>query len=440
MHFIAPRDASTVPGVLVAHGYCGSKQLMLGYADTLAHNGYGVLLWDLPGHGGNAHAFEYDTLQSSFELPFLTLKAQPEIDSSQLAVLGHSMGSGIAMEGAIAYDNEIDAVVAISPTGAAVTPNTPKNLSLQLGEWETFLQENANRILNEAGGANSNLVNGQGRSLSTIQNAEHATILFKDQSHQDALNWLNQTFGLDQTNAFRDRRMGWYGLHLLGWLMVLGTVLPALATEKDPPPKIPAWRAWGGLVLSPLIGAGFLNLMGLVSPVENFGGLMIGGALGIWFLVVGVVWAGLIGRLPRLRVKDIGLGLVGFAGLWMGFGAMAQVTWLPWVLTGSRLLLWGLIAIACIPWFLAFSQVLQTAKFGHRFGWWLAQTIAVVGGLILTIIAVPELGFLAIMLPVFPLLFGLFSYVTMQCRSLWGGTISCAFILSWLIVVPFPVL
>jgi hypothetical protein len=48
MQIIMPTEAVSVPGVAIAHGFSDSKQLMLGYAYTLAHNGYGVLLWDLP--------------------------------------------------------------------------------------------------------------------------------------------------------------------------------------------------------------------------------------------------------------------------------------------------------------------------------------------------------------------------------------------------------
>ncbi len=46
MLYLAPAGAHEAPGVLVAHGFAGSRQLMLGYGYTLAHAGYAVLLWD----------------------------------------------------------------------------------------------------------------------------------------------------------------------------------------------------------------------------------------------------------------------------------------------------------------------------------------------------------------------------------------------------------
>lgn len=42
--YVAQKQGEQMPGVLVAHGFAGSKQLMLGYAHTLAHAGYAVML------------------------------------------------------------------------------------------------------------------------------------------------------------------------------------------------------------------------------------------------------------------------------------------------------------------------------------------------------------------------------------------------------------
>jgi len=36
MLYLAPQQGEKIPGVLVAHGFAGSKQLMLGYARSSA--------------------------------------------------------------------------------------------------------------------------------------------------------------------------------------------------------------------------------------------------------------------------------------------------------------------------------------------------------------------------------------------------------------------
>ena len=135
MRFIAPEGAVDVPGVLVAHGFAGSQQLMLGYGYTLAKAGYGVLLWDFRGFGASPPAADAGegSLQADVDAAYAALLAQPEVDAARVAILGHSMGSGAAMRAGIAQPERYGAVVAISPSNAAVTPALPRNLLLQAG-------------------------------------------------------------------------------------------------------------------------------------------------------------------------------------------------------------------------------------------------------------------------------------------------------------------
>jgi pimeloyl-ACP methyl ester carboxylesterase len=439
MQFIAPQQATRRPGVLIAHGFAGSKQLMLGYAYTLAHNGYGVLLWDQAGHGANEQRFDRNVLPKGLNASLSVLKEQPEIDSQQLAIIGHSMGSGVAMGAGIERPNEIDAVVAISPIGAAVTPELPKNLSLQAGQWEPPLLENAKRLLAQAGGENLDLAAGRGRSLTIIPGVEHATILFNDTSHQTALTWLNQTFGRTEQSPYRDRRMGRYGLQLLGWLVAIGTVLPKFAGKNKPLLTSPqALRSWGGLTLSPFVAVAVLKVMSWNSEVGNLGGLLVGGAVGFWFFIAGLFWLAVIAKVPRPSVTDLRSGLISFTLLWIALGVAAQGVWLPWFLNTPRLLLWFPIAIGCIPWFLATGIAQQNAKPLARVGWWLGQSVTVIIGLIMTTVMLPSLGFMVLLLPVFPILFGLFTFLCAQLKSPWAFALGCAPILSWLIVTPFP--
>jgi pimeloyl-ACP methyl ester carboxylesterase len=441
MQFMAAPQAGQHPGVLVAHGFSGSKQLMLGYAHVLAQNGYSVLLWDLPGHGANTQPFVYDHLQSSFDVALSTLQQQPEVDAARLAAVGHSMGGGVVLQGGIEHGDILDAIVAISSTDAPVTPELPKNMSLQLGEWESYLLKYAQQLLQQAGGANADLSAGKGRSLAVIPAVEHATILFSDVSHRATLDWLNQTFNLTPVNTYQDRRMAWYGLHLLGWMMaaaVLLTPQQAFSPHKHP------LQAWGGLLLAPIVAGSTLKAINLQISIDALGGLFIGGALGVWMLVAGLTWLGVMaGRslttLAPPTLSEIRTGAIGFALLWIGLGAIAQWVWLPWFLTAPRLLLWLVITLACVPWFLASGLAQSKGKWGSRLGWWLGQSLIWVVGLTGTIVLLPSLGFLGIMLPVFPVLTALFSFIAARTGSAWGYCLACAPILSWLIVTPFPV-
>jgi pimeloyl-ACP methyl ester carboxylesterase len=438
MLFVAPQRVKSRPGIVVAHGFAGSKQLMLGYGYVLAHNGYGVLLLDFHGHGANAAPLDKNSLQQDLNAAISALKAQPEIDPNRIGLLGHSMGSGAVMTAGIEQPDAISAVVAVSPTDAALTPNKPRNLQLQAGEWEGHFVRQSAKLLRDAGGPNSNLKEGKGRSRVIVPHAEHILILFSDRSHQAALDWFNEAFGQNSTSGFKDRRMVWYGFHLLSWLILLGIVSPLLrSVSSHPPVKSHPIRSWIGLGVAPLSATGIVFLTSLKTSLGSLGGLLVGGTLGMWMFVAGLTWCGVISRIPHPSIKSLGLGFLLFVLLWLAFGAMAQETWLQWWLIPARLKLWPALAIACLPWFLA-SGVLQSQAKHPRIMGWLAQSIALTTGLILTLVLVPELGFLALIVPIIPIVLALLSYAAAQTRDAWGCAIASASFFGWTIATVFP--
>lgn len=439
MLYIAPQKAEKIPAVLVAHGFAGSKQLMLGYGYVLAHAGYAVMLWDFGGHGANATPLEGFSLQKDLDIAYTALVEQPEVDATRLALLGDSMGSGAVMSASIRNPDSFAATVAISPTGAVVTPQVPRNLQLQAGSWEGPFVANAQRLLKQAGGESENLAKGRGRSLVIVPNAEHITIIFRDASHQAARRWLDATFGIQSTSNYIDRRITWYGLHLLAWLLALFAVAPTLVSTTVHSLKVPWFRSWGGLLLlAPLLASGILTLLSRVVEIQSLGGLLVGGAVGIWFLVAGLVWLGILFYLPRPTVRAVGLGIALFVLLWVAFGAMAQVVWLQWWLITARLNLWFLLSLTCFPWFLASGMVQQKVGVGSRFMWWLGQSAALVGGFFLTLQLLPQLSFIFILLPLFPIFMAIFSFAAAMLNNAWSYAIGSALFFGWVLAAGFP--
>lgn len=434
--YLAPQQSQAAPGVLIAHGFAGSKQLMLGYGHVLAQAGYAVMLWDFDGHGANPTPLkQYETRRT----PALALQAlleQPEVDRTRLALLGHSMGSGVVMSEAILDPNRFAATIAVSPTGAAVTPQSPRNLQLQAGSGEGRFVVNAQKLLAKAGGANSNLAQGEGRELVVVPNVEHITILFSDGSHQAALRWLDATFERSSDSRYVDRRMSCYGLHLLGWLMGVAAVAPLLASQTAV--KVAPLRRWAGLVISPLVAVAGVTLLSQRVFLESLGGVQVGGAVGVWFLIAGLTWLGVLACLPRPTVRSVSLGIGLFGLLWVAFGAMAQVVWLQWWLIPMRLKLWLPLAIASFPWFLASGMVQQNIGIGKRVLWWLAQSGVLILGFGVTLYFVPQLGFMFLLLPLFPPLIGILSLVAGWVNSAWVYAISSALFFGWLLAAGFP--
>ena len=436
--YLVPKQTQAAPGVLVAHGFAGSKQLMLGYGHVLAQAGYAVMLWDFDGHGANSTPLRGYELQQNLDIALQVLLEQPEVNPTHRAILGHSMGSGVAMTSGIRDSARFAATVAVSPAGAMVTPQSPRNLQLQAGSGEGRFVTNAQRLLALAGGANSDLAQGKGRELVVVPNVEHITILFSDASHQAALRWLDATFSRSHTNDYVDRRMGWYGLHLLGWLLGLAAIAPSMIMQTTMAIKVTPLRRWAGLVVAPLAAVAGLTLLNQRIELQNLGGVQVGGAVGVWFLIAGLAWLGILTRLPLPTLGTVGWGIALFGLLWIAFGAMAQVVWLQWWLIPTRFKLWLILVIACLPWFLASGIVQQDIGVGKRILWWLGQSVVLICGFGLTLYFLPQLGFMFLLLPLFPPLMAILSVVAGLLNEAWVYAIGSTLFFGWLLAAGFP--
>lgn len=441
LRYLVPEGASDAPGVIVAHGFAGSKQLMYGFGYALVRAGYGVMLLDFDGHGAARGRLDRagDALQRNLAAAYASLAAQPEIDPARIALLGHSMGSGAVMTAAIDSPEQYRATVAVSPTGAAVTADAPRNLLLMAGSLEPQFLGNGRSLLAEAGGASDDLDAGRGRALVEVPNVEHITILFSRVAQQAALDWLNRAFARPLAEVAADRRMVWFGVHLGGWLLLWLALSPLFAAPAQALSVVrrrPGY--WLGLPLGALAAAFLLFLAGRVFDVSRLGGLLVGGALGVWFLVLGLVWLLSGFRPPRPAAPDVLWGLLLFAFLSLAFGAMAQLTWLPWLLTAERLARWPLVAAAVLPWLLASALAQHRAKPAGRFGWWLLQSAVIVAGLGLTILLSPDLFFIFLLLPTFPLLLGLLAIAGTALDRPWAVALGGALFWGWILVAVFP--
>ncbi|HSF81323.1 MAG TPA: alpha/beta fold hydrolase [Anaerolineales bacterium] len=436
------------PLVLIGHGFAGSRAVMRSFALALAHAGYEVVLWDFTGHGANPRPLP--EIRGGLEGDALAaLQAAQAIGlggSGQVAILGHSMGSGAALTFGQVRP-ETSATIAVSPVGVSVTPELPRNLLLMAGSLEAPFIRNAENLLAQAGGAGGNPSAGTARQLVVIPGVEHITILFSPSAHDAARQWLEAVFGLQPgAAAYTDRRLLWYGLGLAGTLLLLWGLAPLLsgmreAVSVENELRLPAlWRrliallggALGATILLWFFGRAGVQLRGLL-------GLQVGGYLLIWFGVAGLLACLLLGRWPDRPGKLILVqGLVVFAALWLGAGWLGQAVWLHWLLIPLRLIRWPVGAALMLPWLLAVGQAAAPASKLGRVGWWLAHSLIVLGALFLALRLSPELGFLTLILPVFPLMLGLHALASGSHRSSWAFASSGALFLSWALLAVFP--
>jgi dienelactone hydrolase len=443
LRFIAPKAASGMPGVLIAHGFGGSQQVMFGFAHTLAHAGYGVVLWDFDGHAASANSLSRDAnvLQRNLDVAYDWLAAQPEVDASRIALLGHSMGSGVVMRAGIRDVERYQATIAVSPTAAEVTEEAPHNLLLLVGAWEPQFMENADELLARAGGPNGAFDQGGARALEQIPGAEHILIVFSRTAHAATVHWLDQVFGTQQASSYQDRRLLWYGASLLGWMLLAVAANPLLVGPGAQARRSERRhaRSWLGLLWAPFAAAVMLALIDRLAPVSGLGGLLVGGALGLWFLIMGVMWLAAGYRPRQITPAAIGRGVALFLFLWIAVGALAQQVWLPWLLIPQRLVRWPLMAAAYLPWLLASGRAQAGVSPGRRAAWWSAQSLLIAVGLVFAVSLVPGLGVLTLVLPLLPLIFGVMSIAGAAVDDPWAYAIGNSMFFGWTMMGYFPI-
>jgi len=444
---ITPSNAPPAirPSVLIAHGFSGSSVLMRGFAFTLAHAGYTTISWDFQGHGANSlplnRSSQSNDLLQDAESALKVADATGLIDTQHLAILGHSMGSGVALLYGITHP-DTSATIAISPVKQTVTPTQPRNLLLMVGSLEPQFVANANQLISSAGGQGGDLTRGTARELDIVPNVEHISILFSPQAHSTACSWLDATFG-PQPGAlnYSDRWVLWFGLGILGFTLLANTSINMISSSSQIMiSQKPLWYRLFAILGGGIVATIILWLVGLIgAKLDQFLGLLVGGYLIIWFGVAGLISL-LINRpdIPNPRIRVLIKGLIAFAALWLGVGLLGNFVWLPWLLIPYRFWIWIPSAIILIPWFFTVGSVAKQAKPAGQLGWWIFQSITILLSLYLSIMLNPELGFLFIILPLVPVMIGLHMLVISSKHGTWASGMSGAMFTAWLILAVFP--
>lgn len=433
------------PTVIIAHGFAGSSVLMRGFALTLAHAGYTTISMDFNGHGANPNPLDLTSqsndLMLNAESALLEAESTGLIDTRRIAILGHSMGSGVALTYGLTHPDTY-ATMAISPVNQTVTPALPRNLLLMAGSLEPQFVSNAQHLLSTAGGPNGDLLSGTARQLVIVPNVEHISILFSPKAHSTIRSWLDGTFGPQPgASKYTDRRVLWFGLGILGFIFLANASLYTLSPSSLV--KINLGPIW--LKLIALLGGGIVStiILWLVSlsgvKIYQLLGLVVGGYILIWFGVAGVISLLILRpRIPKPTINDLIKGLVAFAALWLGVGLLGNFVWLPWLLIRYRLALWIPGSIILLPWFFSVGEADKQAKPAGQLGWWIFQTIAIILSLYLAIKINPELGLIFIILPLVPVMIGLHMLVISPKHGSWAYALSGAMFTAWLLLAVFP--
>lgn len=115
--FLSPsaHPGNTVPAVIVMHGWGASAADMLPLGEPLRAEGFAVLLLDARCHGrsDDAEVASMPSFAQDIEAGLEWLRQQPGVDTSRIALIGHSVGAGACLRVA-AKDRDVAAVVSVA--------------------------------------------------------------------------------------------------------------------------------------------------------------------------------------------------------------------------------------------------------------------------------------------------------------------------------------
>ncbi|MEL6226293.1 MAG: alpha/beta fold hydrolase, partial [Pseudomonadota bacterium] len=367
---------ASAPAVIITHGFAGSRQLMEGYALTLARAGYISVSFDFEGHGRNPTPMSGDvtridgtTQRLMTEIGRVTDYALrlPNADG-RIALLGHSMASDIIVRQAKA-DQRAQAVIAISMFSQAVTATEPRNLLAIAGEWETFLRgealEAARMVNAEAkeGETIGSFEDGTARRVVVAPSVEHVAVLYSPTALKEARNWLDRVFEYSGPIDARPETRGsedpapavtgpWIVLLLVGIVALAWPATRLLPVGKPAPSRQVSVRTF---LVAALLPAVLTPL--LLAPFDTrFLPILVADYLALHLLVYGLIVFGVLwlagvgpGRLAWLS----GLALAAY-GIFI-FGGVLDRYVASFMPTVARIPIVLAIAIGSVPFMIADS-------------------------------------------------------------------------------------
>jgi dienelactone hydrolase len=394
-----PPRAERPPAIVLMHGFAGDRLSLSSLARRLAASGYAVLAIDASGHGENRNPFRggfvrSDAFHADLAAAVDYLRLSPFVDGERIALMGHSMGAGAALDFAT-RDAGIDAAVLISGGWRLDGPYRPPNALFLVAEGDPAgIRDRAGELVArlapveraEVGRSYGSFASGTALRLALVPGADHLSIVWRADAVREIVAWLDAAFGISRASreVASDARIPALlvmALAFVGILPGLGLLIAWLAGRRDP---LPADRRRRGLAaLAVALGAA-MPLVATGTPAEILSAELLDFVVAIFALAgLGLLlwlrWRepGLLGwllRNPAAPLLAAGVGSVAVFSLTVPFGvALHRAT-----LTPERMLVFAMAAAGFFPLSLAFACLVRRGSAGSAFLYGLAGRALVV--------------------------------------------------------------
>lgn len=423
-------DGSDGPIVVISHGFAGSQQMMLGYADVMAQAGYTVFTFDFEGHGRNPVPMSGDVTSENGTTRLLvdqTLSVIEAVRSPQqpVALIGHSMATDILVRAALENEH-IGPLVLLATFSGAVTPTAPDNMLMITGAWEPRLQGFA---ADAVAAAAQDVM----REAIVAPAVEHVAILHSRFGRASALDWLDQFY--DRQSDLTVTQSGWALLVLLAATTVLFAPLARLFPLRiDRSPALTR-RGFALSVVVPSLGAPLMAW-----PVETkILPVLVADYLAVHLLIYGLLQGAIQWYLRgRPRAPNL-LGTVLLVAWTIGvFGFFLDRYGANFWPIAERFGIIAALALGAVPFMLADSWLVYGARFWRR-------VVARAGFLISLAVAVAldfeGLFFIFLIAPVIVLFYlsiGSMGRAAAQRFGPMSAGLALGLTLAWALGVSFP--
>ena len=442
-----------VPVVVMAHGYSGDRVGMSTIARWLARNGYGVVTFDVRGHGTNNRAFVGDIRDDLVEV-LDQVDDGGDFDENRIALVGHSMGAFLVTDHA-SRDERIRATVALVG-GVADGPLRPKNILFLLSstsdEDHREGRETAAEIVGREvkdGEVVGDFGSGTAVGVDTVKTSV-ATIITSPGAGERTIKWLDQALGVKRDGPIdleQDRRV--FLFLAIPCVFVLlaaaGFAVGRFAPERAEQPATRVWVGLGVLLLALIVPA---PLTALVNPAA-FLSIDVADGLVAELALAGValfVAARLLRDAPDLASgidrRSLGAGAAGFLAMYVLMQPIGPFLH-ELVPTPKRLVLSALLAAGFFVFTLPLEQWLRRGS-----TWQAAGASAAAKVLIVIFLQVGALvgvvpGFLLLIMPLLVVLFLVIEIfaagVYAAGRNVFVIAATSAATIGWLLGVFMPV-
>jgi dienelactone hydrolase len=427
-----------LPGVVVVHGFAGSSTIMDPLARVLARAGYAVVVPDLAGHGANSSPLDFDDtardeLQPDVATALDWLVSQPRVDSTRVALLGHSMGAGAVTRFAIEQPDRVQATVAISLPSAVEPVNIPRALLLMFGAAEPASFAEAAQDQYDAITAVDPAAN---TAVEVIPGVEHITIIWSPTTATSMLSWFGTAVDGPTQPVDLDPDWLWLILLLLAGCVAaipLARLLFGRSTGA-PEARVAGWSAMLITLAAALTATVISGLIG--SLAETISPIAVAGYLVVWFsMAAGVIGLSMV-WVRRYRRRSFGppdaraivasLAFTGYAVVLLI--VTARLTWATSAFVGPRWWVWVILALALLGYFYADAVLVSRESLGARIGVMVVNRLILVAVLMAGALFLGAPGILTLLLPVMALLLVILGYFALVVSTRSPGRLGPALV------------